>query len=205
MLHELVTPILAKAMNAYIGLDPDTAVKLKALAGQTVRLEITGLPLNLNFNIDLLFNSTGIEILQNYQGVVNTTLRGTPLALMKLGLGPTSASSFFNSEVSISGDLELGQTVKNILDHMEIDWEEHLSHFIGDVPAHQLGNAARAAQQFGQQASESLRKSLSEYLHEEKRLVVTQAELTDFFDDVSQVRNDVERLAARVELLKQGV
>lgn len=204
MLYELASSTLAKAMNAYINLDPHTALKLRALAGQTVRLQITGLPFNLNFNIDLLFNSTGIEILQNYQGIVNTTLQGSPLALMKLGLGPTSASNFFNSEVRISGDLELGQTVKNILDHMEIDWEEHLSHFIGDVPAHQLGNAARTAQQFGQEASESLRQSFSEYLQEEKRLLVTQAELSDFFDEVSQVRHDVERLAVRIDLLKQG-
>ena len=86
---------------------------------------------------------------------------------------------------------------------VDIDWEEHLSRLVGDVVAHEVGGAARAARAFGRRAGRTAEQNLREYLQEEARLLPTRYELKELLDAVDVLRDDVERLAARVERLRR--
>ena len=195
-----LAPLLSKAINAYIALDPEMPPKIQQLAGKIVLIEVSG----LNLELELLFTATGIKVLEKSTTQADTTIRGTPMALFKMGLGPTNASAFLGGKATIAGDLELGQTVKTILDGMEIDWEEQAAHWVGDVPAHQLGNLLRTTKDWATQTAGSLRLNLTEYLQEEKPVLVSRSEHDHFCHEVSQLRNDVERICARLALLERG-
>jgi ubiquinone biosynthesis protein UbiJ len=71
------------------------------------------------------------------------------------------------------------------------------------VLAHRAGELARHARQFFEASRETLFQDSGEYLQEEARLLPTRIEVAYFLGDVDRLRDDVERLQARVQRLIQ--
>jgi ubiquinone biosynthesis protein UbiJ len=107
--------------------------------------------------------------------------------------------------VEIHGDVETGQLFKSILDEMEIDWEEQLSHLTGDVIAHQLGSVARRTRKIFKRSRKTLEQDISEYLQEELRLLPARIEAGNFSTDVNLLRMSADRLDARVKRLQTAL
>lgn len=189
---------LEAALNGYLGLDPVTRERLAALHGRTVGVEVLGLGLILFFTAD---ETGALQLCGRQEGEPDCWLRGTPLDLMRAGDRTAGADQLFARRVRIEGDSGLAQRFGAILADIDIDWEEHLSRIVGDVVAHEVGSAARAAQDFGRRAGRTAEQNLREYLQEEARLLPTRYEVKEFLDAVDALRDDVERLAARVERL----
>ena len=143
-----------------------------------------------------------IEVRDAHAGAADARLIGTPLAFARLGLSG-DRSALHTGDIQISGDTELGQQLRDILAAMDIDWEEHLSKFTGDVIAHQAGNAARASQRWAQQSSAALLQDTGEYLQYERELLPDRVQVETFMQQVDVLRDDVERLEARVLRLQQ--
>lgn len=190
---------LESAANAWMGLDPGNRARMAALEGCCIGIEITGPGLQLF----LYPGEHGLRISGVHEGPADTTLHGSPFALARLGLGGNTENSLFSGEVSISGDVETGQAFKAILDAMDIDWEEHLSRLTGDALAHQLGNAARRAGRLLRHGRLTLEQDLGDYLREELRLLPARIEIDNFADEVTRLRTDTDRLAARVRRLQR--
>lgn len=193
---------LEAALNRYLSLDPDAAARMARLAGHCIAIELRGLDLTLF----MLPGEQGIHIMDSIDAEdgVDTTLHGTPLALARLGLGANTGKTLFSGDVTITGDVETGQAFKAILDDMDIDWEEQLSHVTGDVIAHQLGNMARRAKSVISQGRATLEQDMGEYLKEELRVLPARIEVENFSADVNRLRSDVDRLAARIRRLQHS-
>lgn len=198
------------AMNRIITLDPITQKKLAALTGKVIAMELESSPGTLLFTLFLLPGENGIELLSQYAGTADTTLTGTPLAMAKMSLAPKLADNLdcpdasdvlFSGEVVIRGDVELGQRFRRILDEMDIDWEEQLSQFTGDIIAHKTGNVVREVGQWWQQAFDTLGRDGSEFLQQESELLPEAAELSQFMAEVDTLRSDLDRLEARIRRL----
>lgn len=185
------------ALNRYLQLDPDTLRKLQSLQGKVIELHLRGLELSLY----CIPTGRGLQLMGQYEGEADATISGTPLAMLRMGLSDHAEKILFSGDVTITGDNHLGQQFKEILDRMEVDWEEHLSHIIGDVAAHQLGRLMRSASRWGKQTLDTLTLDASEYLQEEARLVATAPELEQFYHEVDCIRADADRLQARVQRL----
>jgi ubiquinone biosynthesis protein UbiJ len=140
-----------------------------------------------------------------YDGEADTRLKGAPLSLLKMSLGQHSEKQLFSGEVEISGDTETGQRFNQVLQQLDIDWEEHLSHITGDVVAHQIGRGLRGLMRWGKQAEDSLLQDTAEYLEEEIQLVASTHEVESFNHEVDVLRNDIERLQARVQRLQNTI
>jgi ubiquinone biosynthesis protein UbiJ len=188
---------LEAAINAYLRLDPATVRRLAQLSGKVIAVELRG----IGFTLFVLPGPERVQVLGRYEGEPDACLRGTPLALARMGLAADASAPLFAGEVTISGDVELGQAFKAALDAMEVDWEEHLSRIVGDVLAHQLGNLARGFAAWVGRSGELLGSNLGEYLQEERRALPHPLELEGFLAEVDELRNDVERLEARVQRL----
>ena len=129
---------LESAINRYLRLDPDSNARMAALDGRCICIELVGLDLQLFIHP----GEQGIRLSDHLDAAAepDTVLRGTPLGMARLGLGQDTEKTLFSGEVTITGDVETGQTFKGILDAMDVDWEEQLSKLTGDVIAHQLAN-----------------------------------------------------------------
>ena len=195
---QLLLGAFESALNAALRLDPYTVQRLDGLAGKVVAVELRG----VNLTLFLALHAGRIEVRDAHAGAADARLIGTPLAFARLGLSG-DRSALHTGEVHISGDMELGQQLRDILAAMDIDWEEHLSRFTGDVIAHQAGNAARASRQWAQQSSAALLQDTGEYLQYERELLPDRAQVETFMREVDVLRDDVERLEARVLRLQQ--
>jgi ubiquinone biosynthesis protein UbiJ len=187
---------LENALNLYLRQAPDALQHAAELQDKTIAISITGTGLTFYF----LPAPEGVQVLSHYEGNVDTHLTGTPLGFARLALN-NREDALFQGAVKIEGDTDTGQAFQDLLSGVDWDWEEQLSRVTGDVVAHQAGKLARQAKQFLGDSRDTLAEDCSEYLQEEARLLPTQIEVDYFLADVDQLRDDVERLEARVKRL----
>lgn len=200
MLKKYSLKALQIAINQALKLDDKTPEKIQSLQGKV--LEVIIAPLNVNFFIT--FNEQELLLLDEIQQHPDTIIHSNPIGLIRLSLLPSSkARSLFNDKIRISGDIELGQKVKKIVDELDIDWEGHLAQFTGDIVAHQIGSFVRRGIQFKKQFSDSLQQNITEYLQEELRIAPGRIELEDFFHDIDELSLSIERLQAQINQLKK--
>jgi len=189
--------IIEAAINRYLALDPEMLDKLAQFNGKVIKLEITG----INKVLYMLPNDRGIQVLIEYEGPVDTVLRGTPVSLFKMGLVSNAANLLLKGEIEITGDTRLGHQFKNVFSQMDIDWSEPLAKLLGDSLAYQTQQTGTKFAIWVKESVKSVSTSLSEYLQEESRDVVTGTELNIFNETVDQLRNDVDRLQAKVNAI----
>jgi len=189
---------LEAVINRYLRLDPMIGSRMATLSGRCIGIELRVLDLTLYVFPD----EHGIQLRENTNGEPDTMLRGTPLGMVRLGLGGNTENTLFSGAVVIEGDVETGQAFKAVLDDLDIDWEEQLSRLTGDIIAHQLGHAARRGRRAFRLGLDILEKDLGEYLQEELRILPTRIETANFSADVTRISMDVERLAARLKRLQ---
>ena len=189
---------LQKAINHTLALDASIPGKLQHLDNKVLEIIIS--PLDVHFYIR--FTLEGVRLLDSYDGEPNASIHSSPLGLIRLSILPSSkVRSLFNDKIRISGDVELGQHVKQLFDELDIDWEGHLAQFTGDVVAYQVGNIVRKGLALKQQVGDSLIHNVTEFLQEEYRAFPTKEEVHDFFGDVDALSLSTERLAAQVNHL----
>lgn len=194
-----IMAIVETALNRYLQLDPDSHRKLARMEGTCLAIELKG----LNITLYLVTDNQGIQVFNDYPEQPDATLSGTPMELLGLALEQQPGPANFAEGVEISGNTELGQHFKRLFDSLEIDWEEQLSRYTGDIIAHKLGDLARTGIEWRQQASEILRQDIAEYLLQEDHVVPEKQELEGFFSQIDELREDADRLDARIRRLKE--
>lgn len=197
-LPTVITAAIEAALNRVLQLDEDSVARLSRLQGKVIAIEFSGLDVALY----LIPEAGNLTVYGRFEGEADTVLRGSPLALMRMGLAKHAGDVVFAGDVIISGDVELGQEFRDILDGLDIDWEEHLSHFTGDLVAHKVGNLLRGAVAWGQQTADTLGQDTAEYLQEESDMLPNRDEVDAYLSEVDRLRTDVDRLEARAQRLQ---
>src|ERR1700722_19060861 len=137
---------LQKVINHYLALDPESRTRIKAMENKIISIELLGI--NIVFQIKFLHSKVLLQ--KSFEEPPDTIIKGTPFSLLRMTLSTGDRKHFFKDDITIEGDIECGQQVIELLDSLEIDWEEYASRLIGDIPAHQAGNAAKKISGFGQ-------------------------------------------------------
>ena len=135
---------------------------------------------------------------------VHATISGSPLALARLG-GAGDRAGVLRGDVTLSGDMDVARALQKLLAAADIDLEEELSRHVGDVVAHQVGNAVRGLRRWGREALHRLELDSGEYLVEEQRLVPSRSEVTEFLDAVDTLRADLDRLEQRLQRVQASM
>lgn len=213
---------IEKALNRYLSLDPESENRMRALQDKIVVIDLIiapryartelgrsfgakSAPQNDAFGVFAIqFNNHKIEILSSLPEKPDIVIKGMPLSLLGLSLSKDKRKHFFGDNVVIEGNLELGQQVTDLFDQLEIDWEEPLSRWVGDVPAHQVGRMVRNVKDFAERFCDSMARNVTEYVHEETELFPPSEALKDFYHDVDVLRMDVDRIEARIEKIIRG-
>jgi len=152
--------------------------------------------------IPIYFSADGIQIKSNDSITPDVVMKGTPLSLLRMAMTRENRKSFFINDIVLEGNLELAQQMVDRFDEFNIDWEERLSKWIGDVPAYHVGKVFQKFNRWRKNTSESLWQNMNEYLHEEISLTPPSEELKDFFEEIDVLRMDVDRLTARIEKIR---
>ncbi|HWN40289.1 MAG TPA: SCP2 sterol-binding domain-containing protein [Gammaproteobacteria bacterium] len=131
------------------------------------------------------------------------TLSATPFDLIRL-LRADGVSGVKRTRAALSGDLDVAERYARMLKLARPDLEEEVARWVGDVPAHALGLVARGVGAWLARAGGALRMNTAEFLQEESRALPAPLEAQGFYSDVERLRDDVERLAARLARLERS-
>ncbi len=186
--------MLEVLINQALALDEVAQQSMAKLAGKTLLIQIEGTPLKWFFAPQ----TDGFLQMPSSVEFPDAVVSGMPFSLLRLLSEPTLLTTGI---ATLSGEMKVAQTFMTVFAQLQIDWEEQLSHIIGDIAAHQMGNFARNAQQYTQQTAQTWQQNIIEYLQEENRFLPTQPELELFYNEVDVLRSDVARLEKRLERL----
>ncbi len=188
------------ALNGALALDPDTLTRLQALDGKVIALEFVPPGVTLY----MAPGAEGLRLMGQFGAEPDATLSGSAFAMARLAMTPrgTPARGLFAGEVTIRGDVDLGRRFQDIFKAIDLDLEEHLSRLTGDVVAHQLGDMMRGLAAWGRRAAENLGRDTADYLQEEVRVTPTRSEVDGFAAAVEALREETDRLAARLRRLQ---
>lgn len=189
--------VLETALNRVLALDPDSPRRLRPLAGRSLAVQLTEPPLHLWVS----FTEAELRLAPAGEGdeLADATLEASLGGLIGLVLSRGERSR----EVVFRGDVGVIQDVRRLFGELEVDLEEQLAAVTGDVVAHQVGNAARGGRAWGRQTADTLLRNTGEWLTEERRLLPPAAEARHFLREVDRLREDTDRLEARLRRLER--
>lgn len=205
--NALAASTLETAINQYLNIalnqfaDEVDHPGLDALDGKVISINLSGPKVQFY----LAFNQQHVHVQSHIHGEADAQITGSPLSFLRMGLQGKhqQKKALFAGDITITGDADLGRQVNVLLDDINIDWEEFLSQFIGDIVAHEIGARARTLAGWLRQTADTLVDDSHEYLHEETQWLVSKAELEPYLVAVDELRDDVARLEKRIERLQQ--
>lgn len=203
-LKPLAGRTLEAALNRALALDPDTRDGLRALDGRRVALHVAAPKLALQVTVAGERLQVGpVEEGAEADLSVRSTLGGLIAQLPALlGKGMRNDSAPPVGKLRIEGDADLARRLQRLAERFDPDWQRPFAAVFGDVVGVQIANALRASLRHARDAGGALLANAAEYVTEESRDVVGRDELNAFHDDVDTLRDDVERLGARVGRLR---
>lgn len=196
-MNTFILPSLSRAINAYLSLDTESKPRLKSLRGKIVTIEL----LPFHFTFHCVFSETDVHVQSGDNLEADTRISGTPLQMLGVMVAKDNRQRFFADDLIMEGNAEVGQQMIALFDELQIDWEEHVSRRLGDVPAYHLGRLARGIRGWLQSADDSLTQNINEFVHEEKQWLPTREALQDFFNDIDTLRMDADRIEAKMAQL----
>ena len=200
---------LENVLNKVCRLDPELDAKIQTLADKVIAIELTDWQLIYFFCFasleDSLANTQFITIQSEVSEKPNVKLTGTSFAFFNMAAQERGGDALFKGEVIFEGEVSTAQAFQAFWTSLELDWEEELAKYTGDVIAHQVGSFARNAQAKFAQLWQTGKLNTSEYIKEELRLTPAPQEAEAFYDAVDELSSDVNRLAAKLEQIKSKI
>jgi ubiquinone biosynthesis protein UbiJ len=169
------------------------------LNGTTVAIRVRDTALGAYFVFDQDVVALGTEYTDDPDVVLSGSL--ITLARMMNGSGEAAIRS---GDVDLTGDAATAQRFQKLLDLAQPDIEEEMSRVIGDVAAHHIAEIARGVGSWARAARSTMGGNIREYLQEESRDLPTRYEVDRFTQQVGTLRDDVERIAARLNRLESN-
>jgi ubiquinone biosynthesis protein UbiJ len=193
-----ITTIIEASINQYLGLDPAAGSNLQVLENSVLEVTLKEFQVPLYFQII----DKKINVRSSYEDEPDTRMTASIFTLFKMTLAKQNDEALLGADIEMSGDMDVGRQFRNIFKNIDIDWEEILSKYTGDIVAHKLGNGARLFSDWISNTNEILKKDVTEYLQEESKQLPSKEEVSDYIDAVDKVRLAVERVEARMRQLQ---
>jgi ubiquinone biosynthesis protein UbiJ len=194
-LEALLQPI-TRVLNRNIRESTRASDLVARLDGKLIAIRVRDTALAGYFEID----RGRLNLTASNDGEPDVVITGSLVALALMA----GEDAIRDGSLDLSGDAATAQAFQLLLTHARPDIEEELSAVIGDTAAHGLGEFARAVTRWASETRSIMGDNIREYLQEESRDVPSRYEVEQFSRQVNQLRDDVDRLAARVGRLQES-
>jgi ubiquinone biosynthesis protein UbiJ len=175
---------------------PRAAALLAELAGCTLRVQVLGTPLSFLVKCD----GQGLHLSEGE--TPDADIRGAPLSLLALA-GEDPQAIIARGDVTIEGDAEIAQRFRELGMRLRPDLETGLSQLFGRSAAHVAMLGLRAARDWARASAWTATENVAEYLAHERGALIPRAEAEHFLRNVDQLREQLDRLDARIAHLEE--
>ncbi len=183
--------LLAAALDAALARQPAAAARLARHAGKVARLALPARPVNLLLDVDGRFHVAPAD------ARVDLTLTPNPAALPAWLTGG-GLDRLFHAD----GDGLFAADLAGAL--AAFDWVLALRPYLGDIAASRIDGLFADLGAWRVQALASAGRNLAEYAVHEQAVLADAGAVRGFVAEVDRLREDVDRLAARLALLESG-
>ena len=197
--------LLERAVRSARAESPRAVALLRELQGQRLAVRIEGTPWSG------MIESTGqtLRLLRDPTGhtagdAAHATITGAPLSLLALA-GADPQAVIARGDVTIAGNAEVAQQFRELGKLLRPDLEAGLSRLIGRSAAHIAMTGLRAAREWTRSTAWTTTQNVAEYLAHERGDLVSRAEAEHFLRGVDQLREQFDRLDARLKQLEQSI
>lgn len=190
--------VLERAATQARADSPRAVALLRALQQRTLRVRVSGTP------FDVVFESTGetLRLRRADAGSVDAGIIGAPLSLLALA-GEDPQPVITRGDVKIEGDAQIAQQFRELAMLMRPDLEAALSRLVGRSAAHVALRGLRAVGDWARTSAWTGAQNVAEYLAYERGDLVSQPEAEHFLRGVDQLREQLDRLDARLQQLER--
>lgn len=195
MIPESILERFTQVINRFLKLDPQSPKLLSPLTDKSICLHI--IDINQNFIITVKENRLILSSNQSFDA--DLTIKGKVAHLLEMAVKSERDHPIFHQEVSLYGEVRLAQSLQNIVYRLDIDWEEYLAQFTGDIVAHRLGRGFRNFRNWVKTRRKNFLRHAAQYIQEEKRISPTQEEFEKFRRDLEKLRDDLARIRYQKE------
>lgn len=194
MIDQLAAGAVVALLNRLLAREAWARTRLAPYAGKLARFDAPPFSLRLRVRGDGLLEAAG---LLSDDAAPDVTL-GVDLASLPNALLDRRAVM---RNVRLSGDAEFAQALSDVLQNLRPEPEEEIAPFVGDAAAVRIVGFLRAAFAQTQDGAQRLATTAADYFVAENPLLATGDEVARFVQDVNRLRDDVERLAKRIDAL----
>lgn len=193
----MITERLQAVVDRHVAGSPRARELLAALEGRSLHVKVKFTP----WAGAAQASSGRLQLSKHAQGAADVVISGTPLSLVALSKeAPTDVIR--RGDVRLDGDGEVAEKFQELLVLLRPDLEGELARVIGDVPAHGLASLVGKVMGYGRSATRTQVRNVGEYLAHESRDLVPRAEAAAFLEGVDALREQVDRVVARVGALE---
>ncbi len=198
-MKRLALSTIEASINHYLQLDKDALLRLNQLHPKIILVEIT------DWNIRLYCQPAahGINLFTHWNQTPDTTIRAKLSSLLRVTLNNSNTKSLFDNEITIQGDMQLAEELKQVMRTIDIDWESHIAKIVGDTAAVGLVEAGKNICHFLKTKNSALHDQLSAFIQNEQSIIIDKKLLRQFSDQVTTLRHDTERLDSLLNRLHQ--
>jgi len=189
----MISPVSA-AINHLLAREPWAREKLARHAGKVAVFDAGLVALRLKAAADGMVEDATADEPQNV--TIRVKLSDLPVILQN------REHAF--SYVQIEGDADFANTVSQLSENLRWEAEEDLAKLVGDTAAVRIAGTARSVLSAAKTTQQKLAENVAEYFLEENPVLVRPQAVNDFSSEVTRLRDDVERLAKRIEKLKES-
>jgi ubiquinone biosynthesis protein UbiJ len=167
------------------------------LSGTVVAVRVRDTALSAYF----LVHDDALDIVMSSSEEPDVVITGSIITLARMA-GQSGEVAIRRGSLDLNGDAETANQFQQLLSFAKPDIEEELSGIVGDVAANRLGELARGVGRWGNSARTTMGANIREYLQEESRDAPSRYEVDNFAADVNTLRDDVDRIEARIKRLQ---
>ena len=183
-------------LNKVVPYDISYQEKWQPLEAKTIAVKLSDLQLRLLFR----YQNQSFQVFSDETSDADVVLTGTSFDFVKVALeSRENEAAALQSGIHFEGQVALGQAFADAIQSMDIDWEEALAEQTDDIVAHRAAQGLKAIASFADSFFKTTSANFTEYVQEEARLTPTQIEVENFYSDLRDLRQDADRLKAKVQ------
>ena len=201
MIPDQLLRLAESGINKALETDSLAASELLSLQGSIFAIECQSPPVP----ISITASSSGVALSNGVAEEADVILEGTLPSLMSLASSIVrDQSDFSSSGVEIRGDVGALLQLSRTLSRLDIDWEDILGSFIGEIPARLfflgLERASAVVPEYKDKVSKVSANILSDSLG-----VASSGQTVELRDDLRQLQYRMDRIQARISELEKSV
>jgi ubiquinone biosynthesis protein UbiJ len=199
MTPALLCATLEVALNRTLRLEPEVLEDFARLDGQVLAFTVEG------FGWDFFVECTpgGVRVLPAFERRADVHLHGGAIGYAQLARQLKTGETTLPPGVRVEGDAELLHRFTRLVARIGFDPAELIAKFTGDGAAQRLVGGLQSLFGWGRQSAQTLTLNTAEYLREETYDLTRRVDAEEWSQSVETLRDDVERLDARLKRLEK--